>query len=82
MKEIDEWCKKVAKEIDEKCFEFLNKNGYKVEKPYTREKVLKIAEQLKREGKKITREVIVDKIIFENREYNVINKLQFKIENL
>ena len=82
MKEIDDWCEKTAKEIDEKFFEFLNNNGYKVEKPYTREKALEVAEQLKRDGKKITHEAVVDKIVFGDGEYKVINKLQFKLEEL
>lgn len=79
MKEIDDWCEKTAKEIDEKFFEFLNNNGYKVEKLYTREKALEIAEQLKRDGKKITHEAVVDKIVLEDGKYKVINKLQFKV---
>ena len=84
MKEIDDWCEKTAKEIDEKFFEFLNNNGYKVEKPYTREKAFEIAEQLKRDGKKNTHEVVVDKIVFdeENNRYQVINKILFKLEEV
>ena len=84
MKEIDDWCEKTAKEIDEKMFEFLNNNGYKVEKPYTREKALEVAEQLKRDGKKLTHEAVVDKIVFdeENDSYQVINKILFKLEEL
>ena len=82
MREIDDWCDEIAKSIDNKTFEFLNNSGYKIEKPYTREKALEIAEQLKRNGKKLTREVVVDKIILEDDEYKVINKLQFKLEEL
>ena len=82
MREIDEWYEKIAKEIDEKMFEFLNNNGYKVEKPYAREKALEVAEQLKQDGKKITHKVVVDKIILEDGEYKVIYKLQFELEEI
>ena len=43
--------KKIANDIDDMLFEFLNKEGYKIEKPYTVEQVTKIKEQLDKENK-------------------------------
>ena len=43
--------KKIAKEIDEKTFTYLNEQGYKIKKPYAEKRVLEIANQLKKEGK-------------------------------
>ena len=39
--------------IDEQCFKFLNEQGYMVEKPYTKEKMLNIRKQLSKDGKKL-----------------------------
>lgn len=79
---IDQLCDEIAKEIDEKAFEFLNQNGYKIEKPYTIEKALAIKEQLKRDNKVLKHKVVVDKIIFDGDNYQVINKVQFELEEL
>lgn len=43
--------KKIANDIDDMLFKFLNKEGYKIEKPYTVEQVTKIKEQLDEENK-------------------------------
>ena len=58
----NEMYKKMAEVIDEKCFEFLNENGYKVEKPYTMEKALAIKEQLTKDKKKLVFANLPDKI--------------------
>lgn len=80
---IDGWCEEIAAKIDEKAFDFLNENGYKIEKPYTREKALQIAEQLKRDGKKLTHEAEVEKIVInDDGSYNAITKVKFKLEEL
>lgn len=48
---IEKMLKKRAEHIDNMLFEFLNKEGYKIEKPYTVEQVTKIKEQLDKENK-------------------------------
>lgn len=45
------YIEELAKEIDEANLEFLAQHGYKIEKPYTLEKVLKLKEQLDKDGK-------------------------------
>lgn len=40
-----------ASNIDNMMFEFLNEQGYKIEKPYTAEKAMKIKEQLDKDNK-------------------------------
>ena len=84
MNMIDDFCDEMAKVIDEKMFKFLNENGYPVEKPYTREKVLEVAERLKQDGKKLTHKVETKEIVFdkETNEYKAINEMVLKIERL
>ena len=48
---IDQYCEDMAKQIDEANIEFLAQNGYKIEKPYTIEKIKQLQEQLDKEGK-------------------------------
>lgn len=81
---IDEYCEKIGKEVDEKMIEFLNSNGYKVDKPYTREKILELADKLKREGKKISHKVVTEKVILDDEtgEYKAIDKIEFKLEDI
>ena len=81
---IDEYSEKIIKELDEKRFEFLNSNGYKIDKPYTIEKILELIDKLKRDGKKITHQVVTEKVIpdDETGEYKVIYKIEFKLEDI
>lgn len=43
--------RRIADVIDNMLADFLNEQGYKIEKPYTEEKVVKIKEQLDKENK-------------------------------
>ena len=81
---INEIINEIIKDLDNKCIEFLNKNGYKIEKPYTKEKVLYIKEQLKQEGKRLTYECVPDIIEYDEEigSYQVHNKIIFKLEDL
>ena len=58
---IDDYCKDKAKAIDEITFKFLAEHGYKIEKPYTKEKAEAIARQLKENGKYFHYEPIITK---------------------
>lgn len=48
---IHDLIEQTQKELEEVYFNFLNKNGYKLEKPYTIEQVEKIKEDLAKEDK-------------------------------
>ena len=62
----EKYCSDIAKEIDEITFEFLNKNGYTIEKPYTLEKAIKIKEQLDRDGKYLDWETTFEELKYED----------------
>lgn len=82
-KEIDDWCEEIAKVVDEKAVEFLNANGYPIEKPYTREKALQIAKQLKNDGKKLVHDVLADKFVRnDDGSVSVIGSMHFWFERL
>ena len=48
---INDLIEQTQKELEEAYFNFLNNNGYKIEKPYTIEQVEKIKEELARDDK-------------------------------
>ena len=70
----EEYYKNIAEEIDKDAVKVLNENGYKIEKPYTVEKVQEIAKQLKKDGKKLVQRIETELIYWNN----VNGKYEFK----